>query len=125
MLHRTSRSLLPQPLYRTSTARCRKTRQPSKLVCLIRRCERRIGTKTNLLVVNDGVSALTALIESDAEEDVSEDLYGYLSGPAPSKDQAQLSVLSGKRRIGDTSATNHAPEDAERRNKKSRAKSRR
>ncbi|KAL1701240.1 hypothetical protein EV121DRAFT_212556 [Schizophyllum commune] len=75
--------------------------------------------------VNDGVSALTALTESDAEEDVSEDLYGYLSGPAPSKDQAQLSVLSGKRRIGDTSVTDHAPEDAEKRGKKSRAKSRR
>ncbi|KAL1719918.1 hypothetical protein EV715DRAFT_198122 [Schizophyllum commune] len=79
----------------------------------------------------DGESELTALSDSDTESDpedyVSEDLYGYLLAPpsTPRNNQAHLSVSSGKRRIGDTSATNHAPEDAERRNKKSRAKSRR
>ncbi|KAI5891719.1 uncharacterized protein SCHCODRAFT_0257354 [Schizophyllum commune H4-8] len=79
----------------------------------------------------DGESELTALSDSDTESDpedyVSEGLYGYLLAPpsTPRKDQAHLSVSSGKRRIGETSATVHAPEDAERRNKKSRGKSRR
>ncbi|KAL1676435.1 hypothetical protein EV122DRAFT_216466, partial [Schizophyllum commune] len=68
------------------------------------------------------VLAWLSAFESEASDSAVEDPYEHLSSP-PSVEQARLRVVSSKRCIGDTPVTDHAPEDAERMGKKSRANS--
>ncbi|KAL1661327.1 hypothetical protein GGG16DRAFT_60545 [Schizophyllum commune] len=78
-------------------------------------------------VTTDGgeTSIAGTLTSARTRDSAAEDPYGYMSAPAspPSVEQARLRVVSSKRRIGDTPVTDHAPEDAERMGKKSRANS--